>query len=96
MDIAVPRDRNILQKVLLKETEKYQDLASEIKRICKSRTKVVPVVVGASGSVSKRLAGHLEQLGLKDRTENDAKVSTPRSGTYLQKSVASLWSSDAT
>ena len=30
VDIAVPRDRNILQKVLLKETEKYQDLASEI------------------------------------------------------------------
>jgi len=51
VDIAVPRDRNILQKVLLKETEKYQDLASEIKRTRKSRIKVVPVVVVASGSV---------------------------------------------
>ena len=60
MDIAVPGDSNVLQK----ETEmyeKYQDLAREIKRIWKSRTKVVPVVVGALGSVSKKLAGHLEQ-----------------------------------
>ena len=42
--------------------EKYQDLEREIKRIWKS--KVVPVVVGALGSVSKNLAGHLEQLGI--------------------------------
>ena len=31
--------------MLQKETEKYQDLEREIKRIWKSRTKVVPVVV---------------------------------------------------
>ena len=29
---------------------------------------MVPVVVGALGSVLKRLAGYLEQLGIKDRT----------------------------
>ena len=34
----------------------------------KSRTKVVPVVVGALGLVSKKLAAYLEQLGIKDRT----------------------------
>ena len=69
MDIAVPGDSNVRQKETEKY-EKYQDLAREIKRIWKSRTKVVPVVhvVGALGSVSKKLAGHLEQLGIKDRT----------------------------
>ena len=92
VDIAVPGDNNVLQK----ETEKYQDLAREIKRIWKSRTKVVPVVVGALGSVSKKLAGHLEQLGIKNRTENDAKVGTPRIGTYPQKSAGSLRSRDET
>ena len=65
MDIAVPGDSNILQKETEKY-EKYQDLAREIKRIWKSRTKVVPVVVGALGSESKKLAGHLEQIGIKD------------------------------
>ena len=64
MDIAVPGDGNELQKETEK-CEKYQDLAREIKRIWKSRTKVVPVAVGALGSVSRRLAGHLEQLGIE-------------------------------
>ena len=65
VDMSVLGDSNVLQK----ETEKYekhQDLAREIKRIWKLRIKVVPVVVGALGSVSKKLAGHLEQLGIKD------------------------------
>ena len=53
--ITVPGDSNVLQKETEKY-EKYQDLAREIKRIWKSRTKVVPVVVGALGSVSKKLA----------------------------------------
>ena len=68
MDIAVPGDSNVLQKETEKY-EKYQDLAREIKRIWKSRTKVMPVVVGALGSVSKKLAGHLEQIGIKNRTK---------------------------
>ena len=51
VDIAVPGDGNVRQKETEKY-EKYQDLAREIKRIWKSRTKVVPVVVGALGSVS--------------------------------------------
>ena len=63
VDIAVPGDSNILQKETEK-CEKYQDLVREIQRIWKS--KVVPVVVGALGSVSKKLAGHLEQLGIKN------------------------------
>ena len=67
MDIAVPGDSNVLQKETEKY-EKYQDLAREIKRIWKSRTKGLPVVVGALGSVSKKMASHLEQLGIKNRT----------------------------
>ena len=67
VDIAVPGYSNVLQKETEKY-EKYQDLAREIKRIWKSRTKVVPVVVGALGSVSKKLAGKLKQLGIKDQT----------------------------
>ena len=96
MDIAVPGDSNVLQKETEKY-EKYQDLAREIKRIWKSRTKVMPVVVGALGSVSKKLAGHLEQIGIKNRTKTmQIKVGTPRIGTYPQKSAGSLRSRDET
>jgi len=67
VDITVPGDSNMLQKETEKY-EKYQDLAREIKRIWKSRTEVVPVAVGALSSKSKKLAGHLEQLGIQDQT----------------------------
>ena len=57
-----------MQQKETEKYEKYQDLAREIKRIWKSRSQVVPVVVGALGSVSQKFAGHLEQLGIRDRT----------------------------
>ena len=84
VDIAVPGDNNILQKETEK-CEKYQDLAREIQRICKSRTKVVPVVVGALGSVSKKLADHLEQLGIKSRTRTVQKSALLGSTHILRK-----------
>ena len=84
VDIGVPGDSNILQKETEK-CEKHQDLAREIQRIWKSRTKVVPVVVGALGSVSKKLAGHLEQLGIKNRTRTMQKSALLGSAHILRK-----------
>ena len=79
VDIAVPGEEET------EKYEKYQDLAREIKRIWKSRTKVVPVVVGTLGSVSKKLAGHLEQLGIKDRTRTMQKSALLGSAHILRK-----------
>ena len=82
-----------------KKTEKYkkyQDPAREIKGIWKSRTKVVPVVVGALGSVSKKLAGHLEQLGIKDQTRTMQKSALLGSAHISQKSAGSLRSRNET
>ena len=81
---AVPGDSCILQKETEK-CEKYQDLAREIQRIWKSRTKVVPVVVGALGSVSKKLAGHLRQLGIKNRRRTMQKSALLGSAHILRK-----------
>ena len=79
--VAVPGDSNITQK----ESQKYQDLAREIKRIWKTGTKVVPVVVGVLGSVSMKLTGHLEQLGIKDRTRTMQKSALLGSAHILRK-----------
>ena len=65
--------------------EKYQDLAREIQRIWTSRTKVVPVAVGALGSVSKKLTGHLEKLGIKNRTRTMQKSALLGSAHILRK-----------
>ena len=51
----------------------------------KSRTKVVPVIVGALGSVSKKLASHLEQIGIKNRTRTIQKSALLGSAHILRK-----------
>ena len=64
IDVAVPEDA----RVELKKKEKigkYQDLAREsIKR------RVVPIVVGALGTIPKGLVGHLESLGVPYQEES--------------------------
>ena len=49
-DIAVPADVRVQEK---EKVEKYQDLKKEIRRLWKLRNvEIVPVVIGALGSVS--------------------------------------------
>ncbi|EDO35035.1 predicted protein [Nematostella vectensis] len=48
---------------------KYQDIRREIARIWDIKTCVVPIVVGALGTVSKNLTKHLSSIGLKTRIE---------------------------
>ena len=41
------------------KVEKYQDLAREVRKMWGVRTKVIPVVVGALGSIPLRLKDNL-------------------------------------
>ena len=64
VDIAVPVDTRIAEKELEK-VEKYQDLKREIKRLWELRyAKVVPVVIGALGSVTKDLECWTEKMDI--------------------------------
>ena len=64
VDIAVPVDTRIAEKELEK-VEKYQDLKREIKRLWELRcAKVVPVVIGALGSVTKDLECWIEKMDI--------------------------------
>ena len=59
MDFAVPADH----RVKLKENEnmyKYLDLARELKKLWNMKVKVIPIVVGALGTVPKGLEKGLE------------------------------------
>ena len=65
VDFAVPWDKN----VWVKENEKigkYSPLALEVRRLHGVSTRVVPIVVGALGVVSKRLGGYVKELGILD------------------------------
>ena len=64
IDIAVPADVRVKEKEKEK-VEKYQDLKKEIKRLWKlGNVEIVPVVVGALGSVSAEFERWMGKLGI--------------------------------
>ena len=70
--MTAPSDRNIAPKKMEKKS-KYKDLELEIQRMCSLKTGVNRVVVGALGTVKKRME------------ENRKKVSEAATVTDIQK-----------
>ena len=52
IDVAISGDRNVIKKEAEKLL-KYKDLTIEIQRMWNVKTKVIPVIIGATGAVSK-------------------------------------------
>ena len=64
VDIAVPGDGSLHEKELEK-IEKYQELRREMSRLWQlKKVQVVPVVIGALGSVTKDFDKWMEKLGI--------------------------------
>jgi len=51
IDVAIPGDRNVMKKEV--EISKYKDFMTEIQRMWNVKTKVIPVITGATGTISK-------------------------------------------
>ena len=52
IDIAISGDRNVIKKEVEKIL-KYKDLTIKILRLWNIKTKVISVIIGATGTVSK-------------------------------------------
>ena len=59
--MAIPEDGRVRAEDDEK-VEKYQDLAREVRKICGVRTKVIPRVVGALGTILLRLKENLRTV----------------------------------
>ena len=68
VDFAVPADH----RIKLKECEmkdKFLDLGGELKKLWKMKVTMVPIVIGAFGSVSKGLLKGPEDLEVGERVK---------------------------
>ena len=68
VDFAVPVDHRIKLKEYEKK-DKYLDLARELKKLWNMQMKIISVVIGAFGTVTKGLLKGLEDLEVGGRVE---------------------------
>ena len=68
MDFAVPADDRSKTERKLKK-DKYLDLARESKKLSIMKVTIIPVVIGALGTVIKGLVQGLEDLEIRGRVE---------------------------
>jgi hypothetical protein len=61
IDVAIPGDRNVIKKEAEKIL-KHKDLITEIQRMWNVKTKVTPVIIGATGTISKSFRKYLSSI----------------------------------
>jgi len=59
--VAIPADRNVVQKEAGKKL-KYKSLCIEIQRMWNLKYTIVPIIIGATGIVTRSLRKNLEAV----------------------------------
>ena len=68
VNFAVSADHRIKLKECEKK-DKYLDLARELKKLCNMKVSIVPILIGALGTVTEGLLKGLEDLEVGGRVE---------------------------
>jgi len=61
IDVAISGDRNVIKKEAEK-IPKYKDLTIEIQRMWNVKTKLIPVIIGATGNISKSFRKYVSNI----------------------------------
>jgi hypothetical protein len=86
IDIAIPGDRNVIKREAEKIL-KYKDLIIEIQCMWNVKTKVTPVIIGATGIISKSFKKILEQCTGKARYQGTTENSYIGHSTHTVESA---------
>jgi len=68
IDVAISGDRNVIKR----ETEKiikYKNLTIEIQRMWNVKTKLIPVIIGATGTISKSFRKYVSNIPGKHKVK---------------------------
>ena len=61
IDVAILGDRKVI-KIETKNILNYKDLTIEIQRMWNVKTKVIPVIIGATGTISKSFRKYVSNI----------------------------------
>jgi hypothetical protein len=61
IDVAISGDRNVIKKEA-KKILKYKDLTIEIQRMWNIKARVIPVIIGAIGTISKSFRKYVSNI----------------------------------
>ena len=89
VDFAVPADHIINLKECQKK-DKYLDLPRELKKQWKLKVTIVPIVIGALGTITKGLLKGLEDLEISGRVETIQTTALLRTARILRR-VLETW-----
>jgi len=73
IDVAIPADRNIVQKEAEKKL-KYRSLCIEIQRMWNLKCTIVPVIIGATGIITRSSKKNLETIPGKHSIDSPQKT----------------------
>jgi len=86
IDIAIPGDTRV-EKKEEEKIDKYHELAFEVGRLWEVRAKVIPIVIGALGTITSRLPSYLALIGAELSFETIQKSAILGTGQILRKSL---------
>ena len=84
IDVAISGDRNVIKKEAEKIL-KYKDLTIEIQRMRNIKTKVIPVIIGANGTISKSFRKYVSNIPEKHEVKELQKTATLGTAHILRK-----------
>jgi len=84
--VAIPADRNFVQKEAEKKL-KYKSLCIEIQRMWNLKCTIVPVIIGATGTVTRSLRKNLEAVPGKHSIDSPQKSAIIGTSHIIRKVV---------
>lgn len=84
IDVSIPSDKNIITKEAEKVL-KYKSLLIEIQRMWNVKTIIVPIIIGATGFVSKDFKGYLSKIPGKHNPNQLQKIAILGTAHILRK-----------